>query len=125
MATKQIKKSVKTKKKGRTWLKIIVLLALVGSLLGGTVAVVGYFYLSAQLPTVETIADYKPATGTKVYSFDGELIAEFDRNNKRNIVPYNKLPKKLRLAFIAGEDAEFYNHWGIRPTAMPLISHLC
>ncbi|MBP5435487.1 PBP1A family penicillin-binding protein [bacterium] len=68
-----------------------------------------------ELPSISTVSDYKPDSGTKVYSYDGELIAEFYHENRRNIVPYDKIPEKLRLAFVAGEDSSFYSHSGIDP----------
>ena len=79
------------------------------------VAVSVYFKFKAELPAINTVSDYKPDAGTKVYSYDGELIAEFYYENKRNIVPYDKIPEKLRLAFVAGEDSSFYSHHGIDP----------
>ncbi len=80
--------------------------------------VVGYHIIKSQIPRIETVADYKPAQGTKVYAFDGQLIAEFYQDNRRNIVPYDKIPRLLALAFVAGEDAEFFKHKGIDPIAM-------
>ena len=36
-----------------------------------------YFKFKAEIPAINTVSDYKPDAGTKVYSYDGELIAEF------------------------------------------------
>ena len=74
-----------------------------------------YFNFKAKLPALNTVSDYKPDSGTKVYSYDGELIAEFYHENRRIIIPYDKIPEKLRLAFVAGEDSSFYTHHGIDP----------
>lgn len=78
----------------------------------------GYRYLKGEIPKIETIADYKPVQGTKVYAYDGQLIAEFYQDNRRNIVPYDKIPRLLSLAFVAGEDGEFFKHKGIDPVAI-------
>ncbi|HOW52596.1 MAG TPA: PBP1A family penicillin-binding protein [bacterium] len=78
----------------------------------------GYRYLKGQIPRIETIADYKPVQGTKIYSYDGQLVAEFYQDNRRNIVPYDKIPRLLSLAFVAGEDGEFFKHSGVDPVAM-------
>ncbi len=102
----------------RKFLKIFGLLCVAGLLLGALGLVLGYRYIKAQIPKIETIADYKPNQGTKVYSYDGELIAEFALENKRNIVPADKIPELLKLAFVSGEDSEFYKHKGIDPLAM-------
>ena len=74
-----------------------------------------YFKFKAEIPALNTVSDYKPDAGTKVYSYDGELIAEFYHENRRIIIPYDKIPEKLRLAFVAGEDSSFYTHHGIDP----------
>lgn len=68
-----------------------------------------------EIPSLKTVSDYKPDAGTKVYSYDGELIAEFYHENRRILIPYDKIPEKLRLAFVAGEDSSFYSHRGIDP----------
>jgi len=92
--------------------------ALLGILSVVVVLFVGYRIIKSQIPHIETVADYKPAQGTKVYAFDGQLIAEFYQDNRRNIVPYDKIPRLLALAFVAGEDAEFFKHKGVDPIAM-------
>jgi len=92
--------------------------ALLGILSVVVVLFVGYRIIKSQIPHIETVADYKPAQGTKVYAFDGQLIAEFYQDNRRNIVPYDKIPRLLALAFGAGEDAEFFKHKGVDPIAM-------
>ncbi len=86
---------------------------------GGSVALyMGYKYIRGQIPKIENIADYRAETGSKVYSFDGEMIAEFYDDNKRVIIPYDMIPKKLRQAFIAAEDSQFFSHYGINPVSM-------
>ncbi len=77
-----------------------------------------YRKLETEIPPINTVSDYKPDAGTKVYSYDGELIAEFFQDNRRILVPYDKIPENLRLAFVAGEDNSFYQHRGIDLTGM-------
>ncbi|HDT11238.1 MAG TPA: penicillin-binding protein, partial [bacterium] len=77
-----------------------------------------YKKLESEIPNISTVSDYKPDSGTKLYSYEGELIAEFFQDNRRIIVPYDKIPEKLRLAFVAGEDNSFYSHSGIDITGM-------
>ena len=74
-----------------------------------------YLKFKAEIPAINVVSDYKPDAGTKVYSYDGELIAEFYHENRRIIIPYDKIPEKLRRAFVAGEDSSFYKHHGIDP----------
>lgn len=100
------------------FLKIFLVLAVIGAILAAGAVTTAFYYFKNQIPKIETIADYKPNQGTKVYSYDGELIAEFYQDNRRNIVPYDKIPKQLKLAFVAGEDANFFKHSGVNPVAM-------
>ena len=101
--------------KFRKILKISIIAAAALFVVAIVAAVSLYFKFKAEIPALNTVSDYKPDAGTKVYSYDGELIAEFYHENRRIIIPYDKIPEKLRLAFVAGEDSSFYTHHGIDP----------
>jgi penicillin-binding protein 1A len=76
-----------------------------------------YFYIDSDLPRVESLADYRPPIVTRVFSDDGTQIAEFSRE-RRILVPVSRLPKQLTQAFIAAEDANFYQHSGVDFTSI-------
>ncbi|PKL17451.1 MAG: carboxypeptidase [Spirochaetae bacterium HGW-Spirochaetae-5] len=63
---------------------------------------------------VQNLATYQPDITTRIYDKNGIIISELF-TEKREIVPYEKIPKNLINAFIAIEDNEFYDHWGINP----------
>ena len=63
---------------------------------------------------VRSLANFHPSITTKIYDNNGVLISELFLQ-KREIVPLKKIPKDLINAFIAIEDNEFYDHWGINP----------
>jgi penicillin-binding protein 1A len=71
-----------------------------------------YYYFSQDLPSIENLKNYKPSTITKVYSEDGETIGEFFIE-KREVVSLDRLPNILIQAFVAGEDARFFQHKGL------------
>ena len=71
-----------------------------------------YWYFSKDLPPLYTLMDYHPKLITEVYSDDGRLIAEF-AEEYRKIVPYQEIPPYLVKAFLAIEDARFYEHKGL------------
>jgi penicillin-binding protein 1A len=71
-----------------------------------------YFYFTHDLPSVQTLRNYKPPIITTFYSEDGEVIAEFSLE-KREVVPLERIPPHLIQAFVAGEDARFYQHKGL------------
>jgi len=96
------------KRLARLFLWALVLLV-VSSLLGG---IGTYFYLSEDLPRISTLKDYRPPIITTVYSDDDRKIAEFYKE-RRIVIPLSKMPKMLIEAFVAAEDARFYQHKGI------------
>jgi len=98
-----------TLRQGLTFL----LIALVASVLLGTVSLVGaYYYVSSTLPRVETLSDYRPPLITRIYSDDGTIIAEYSRE-RRVLVDIEQMPRQLLQAFVAAEDAGFFKHQGI------------
>ena len=56
--------------------------------------------------------DYKPPIVTKIFSEEGEIIGEFF-NEKREVVSLDRVPNYLIQAFVAGEDARFFQHKGL------------
>lgn len=82
----------------------------------GVVALLGIsgyvFFLMAKLPRVDRLTDYKPPIVSQVFGDDGTLVGEFYLE-RRIVVPVNKMPRKLIQAFVAAEDASFYQHKGI------------
>ena len=71
-----------------------------------------YRELTATLPPLEAVVDYRPLGATQVLAADGTLIGEF-YSQKRYLVPLEHIPAHIRQAFIAAEDDAFYRHQGI------------
>ncbi len=69
------------------------------------------------LPSHEQLANYSPATISRVYSGEGRLIDEFAQE-RRLFTPIDDIPPMLRAAFISAEDRNFYEHQGFDPMAM-------
>lgn len=80
------------------------------ALMIGVIATVLYF--ESQLPKIESIEDYRPKTGTKIYSDDGHLVAHL-AVERRTVVPIEQIPEHVKRAFMAAEDANFYQHEGL------------
>ncbi len=90
----------------------------------GTCAVLGiagaaglYFWASRDLPGFTRIADYRPALTTTVLARDGSVLGYLSREN-RFLISLDEMPKQLPQAFLAAEDAEFYQHEGVNPVAI-------
>jgi penicillin-binding protein 1A len=71
-----------------------------------------YFYFTHDLPSIETLKNYSPPTVTKIFSEEGEVIGEFFYE-KREVVSLDRIPNHLIQAFVAGEDARFFQHKGL------------
>ncbi|TVM15507.1 penicillin-binding protein [Oceanidesulfovibrio indonesiensis] len=64
------------------------------------------------VPDFKEIMNYKPALTTTVYTRDGRVLGYLYRE-KRFLVPLSEMPEHLVQAFLASEDASFYEHEGI------------
>ena len=85
---------------------------LVSSLLTVLAISVTYLILKPDLPDVETLRDIQLQVPLRVFSSDGKLLGIF--GEKRRIpVKIDEIPAHLTNAFIAGEDARFYEHPGV------------
>ena len=71
-----------------------------------------YVYFSQDLPPLETLVHFRPAQGSMAYFSDGFLMARFAREHRR-VLPPEAIPLRVRQAFLAAEDADFYSHGGI------------
>jgi penicillin-binding protein 1A len=91
----------------------IVLAFATASLIVGTGTVAGLFWhFSHGLPDHKTLADYQPATVSRLYAADGRLLAEYAKE-KRVFVPVAAMPKRVLQAFVAAEDQRFFTHPGV------------
>ncbi|HOG15821.1 MAG: Penicillin-binding protein 2D [Syntrophaceae bacterium PtaU1.Bin231] len=70
-----------------------------------------YYVLLEELPSIAALKDYRPSLATRVYSDNNELIDEFFAED-RKIIPYADVPKIVVQAFVAAEDARFFQHKG-------------
>ncbi len=64
------------------------------------------------LPDVSDLSDYRPKLPLRVYSADHVLIGEFGEE-RRNLTPIAEIPKVMKDAVLAIEDARFYSHGGV------------
>jgi penicillin-binding protein 1A len=81
---------------------------LAGAMLLATALSVAY----PKLPEVTGLSAYRPVMPLRVYSAEGILIGEFGEE-KRNFVRIRQIPKVMRDAVLAIEDARFYEHHGV------------
>jgi len=94
------------------WLRrgVLLCLLLVVAAIGSAVGVIGYY--SRDLPSVGALRDYRPPIVSQIYAADGRLIGEV-YEKQRYVVPYSRMPEHVVQAFVAAEDAQFFEHHGI------------
>lgn len=81
-------------------------IAMVALTIGGV-----FWMYSRDLPSHESLAQYKPPTISRIYSGEGQLIDEFAKE-RRLFVPASDIPDLVKQAFISAEDKNFYTHAG-------------
>ena len=64
------------------------------------------------LPDISDLADYRPKLPLRVYSSEGALLGEFGEE-RRNLTPISEIPKVMKDAVLAIEDARFFQHGGV------------
>lgn len=69
-------------------------------------------HYSKDLPSTEKLADYQPKTMTRLYDAKGNLLSEY-ASERRIFTPIERIPTRIKNAFIAAEDQNFYTHSGV------------
>ncbi|MEM9532023.1 MAG: penicillin-binding protein 1A [Pseudomonadota bacterium] len=91
------------------WLSIA---GLAGLLLGVGTLFVSYLIINPNLPDVEMLSDVQLQVPLRVYSSDDRLIQVYGEK-RRAPLTIDQIPDNLKNAFIAGEDARFFEHPGV------------
>jgi penicillin-binding protein 1A len=99
-----------------TWLIRIFLwglgIAAAGALALVCIIAVALAVAYPNLPDISELADYRPKLPLRVFSSEGILIGEFGEE-RRNLTPIKTIPKVMKDAVLAAEDARFYDHGGV------------
>lgn len=86
---------------------------LLGLALGGALGAAYLVHeLWQRLPSVEHLATYEHARPLRIYARDGTLLAEYGEE-RREVVPIQQIPLRMRQALLAIEDTNFYEHPGV------------
>ncbi|MDC2987694.1 PBP1A family penicillin-binding protein [Candidatus Pelagibacter sp.] len=67
---------------------------------------------SNNIPDYKFLKNYKPPVSSKMYSGNGDLVADFSKE-KRIFVPYSAIPANVINAFLSAEDKNFFTHPGV------------
>ena len=89
---------------------LVTLISLI--LLGAGGAFGLYIYMSHDLPSITKVHDYRLPQVTTVYARDGSVMGQLFEE-KRFLVNLDQMPRYAIDAFLAAEDARFFEHQGI------------
>ena len=102
-----------TAKKTPKGFLLMALISLLGLILAGVLLVVfGLALAYPNLPSLDTITDYRPKIPLRIYSADNVLLGEFGEE-RRNLVHIKDIPDVMKQAVLAIEDSNFYEHGGV------------
>ena len=82
-----------------------------GALLGWVIA------QSLHVPQVDLLATFEPAATTRIYAADGQQVASYALEQRVVLGP-DEIPEHFKLAVVAIEDADFFEHGGVDPQAI-------
>ncbi|QGY42041.1 PBP1A family penicillin-binding protein [Pseudodesulfovibrio cashew] len=93
-------------------MKILLIIFLICVVVGIGGAFALYNWAASDLPGFKKITDYRPSLVTTVYAKDNEVLGYFYKE-KRFLVTLDQMSPWLPKAFLAAEDASFYEHDGV------------
>ncbi|WP_305804119.1 penicillin-binding protein 1A [Stenotrophomonas sp. YIM B06876] len=96
----------------RRWLRWMLAISVILLLLGGMAAAALYYSISSKLPDVQALKDVELQEPMYVYASNGKLMAVFGET-RRYPIQMKDVPEQLKQAFLATEDAQFYQHGGV------------
>lgn len=96
----------------KKWWQILILAAVVFGLVVSALLALAATLIYPELPSLESLTDYRPKVPLRVYSEDGYLIGEFGEE-RRAFVKIENVPQSLKQAILAAEDERFYQHGGV------------
>ncbi|MFT4248039.1 MAG: penicillin-binding protein 1A [Pseudomonas sp.] len=96
----------------RRWLGWILAAFVVLALLGGLAAAGVYYAIASKLPDVQSLKQVELQEPMYVYASDGRLMAVYGET-RRYPIRMQDVPERLKQAFLATEDARFYQHGGV------------
>lgn len=84
-----------------------------------------YVFLITEIPSVMALKELKNKPVSTIYGINDEVVYLIVPDDKI-FVPYGKIPKYVKDAFLAAEDADFFKHKGVdvRSIARALIKNV-
>jgi 1A family penicillin-binding protein len=110
MLKAELKRLIKNWRKNKRELAIAFL-----SLLFIFFGLIAFWISTFKMPDLSSFDTMKTNQSTKIYDRTGKiLLYDVHENSKKTTVPFEDISKDLKNATVAIEDAEFYQHGGIK-----------
>jgi 1A family penicillin-binding protein len=78
-----------------------------------------FWFSTFRMPDLQSFEDRSVSQSTKIYDRTGEvLLFDVNQDIKRKVVAYDQISNNLKKATVAIEDADYYNHGGIKITSI-------
>ena len=98
---------------GFPWIKLLLIVLVAGLCFvlgaGTGIALLAKF---GDFPPIESAAAYRPSVTSKIFDRNNRVVGEIYLE-KRNVVPFKSIPRHVVNAFVAAEDANFFQHKGV------------
>jgi penicillin-binding protein 1A len=101
----------------KKWVRRSLIASALIAFVGAAAIIGGYFWISREVPTFDSIRDYHPIVTSRVVTSDGTVVGQFYRE-RRTVVKMDQIPRVLVQAVISAEDKDFYKHSGFNPIAL-------
>ena len=110
-------RKVLKKLKRKKFVKNLLLLGIGGFIF--IVSILIIWLASVKIPDFRAFGDIKTVNSTKIYDRTGQfLLYDIHQDVKRTNISFDKMGSNIKNATVAVEDAEFYNHGGIKFTSI-------
>ncbi len=98
-------------------LRPLIIFGLSLGFIGASIGII--WFANLQIPDLSAFEARKVSQSTKIFDRTGEiLLYDVHSDAKRTIVNFEDISRNIKNATIAIEDNEFYQHNGIKPTAI-------
>ncbi len=110
------KRYLKTYKENKPQKRVFFVFKLLGFVFLFLILIISFTFIfyAKDLPQPEKFTEKHFVQSTKIYDRTGEvLLYEIYGEEKRTLIPLEKIPNYLKQAVIVAEDENFYQHFGI------------
>ena len=88
-----------------------IIIGIFGFFLAGIISILAILWtFSNNIPDYKFLKKYKPPVSSKVYSGNGDLVADFSKE-KRIFIPYSSIPKNVINSFLSARIKIFFSSW--------------